>query len=136
MLSIVLNPALCDPSTGRKPWKGMDARRQAKTFYTVESTEAEIGTLAFIPGLLTPQHLPGQNSFRTINIGFNQPLQIDDDFWRPQMAISGNVNIVAKIADAISAGILLVTRSSSTTPTVPMTAKEFYNWMLNWTDGP
>lgn len=136
MLNITLNPALCDPETGRKPWNQMDDRRKAIAVYTIESTEAEIGTLTFIPGLLTPQRLPGQNSFRTIHIRFNQPFQIDDDYWRPQMSISGNINIVSKITEAISAGILLVTRSSSVTPHIPMSAKEFYNWMINWTAGP
>lgn len=139
MLSIVLNEALFDATTGRKPWNKMSLNESKAVIYLLESTEAEIGALPLIPTPRTAQSIsgqpgvaPGANAFRSIEIRRFQPTNLDEAFIRPQTAISGNINLVGKITSAISDGIIVVTCTNYTSGDA-MTAEQFYDYMLNWT---
>ena len=144
MLSIVLNETLFDPTSGRAPWNQMAERESHKCFYLLESTEAEIGSIVLVPAPRNADDLlvgqvglsVGANSFRTISVRRYQPTYLDEIYIRPQTAISGNINLVGKITDAIAQGILVVTCDNYTAPTTPMTAQQFYDFMLNWTSTP
>jgi len=123
MIHIRLKSSVFDPVTGIGAFKGVSARRQAKMFYTVDSSGSEIGVIPFRPALMTDVggvRPWGQNSYRTLNISLN-PIDLDETLIAKPF-VSNQGYIINKLVTAIDAGIIEITKDANTTP---LTALEF-----------